>query len=361
MDQRNCTRQRFFGTAVTMLWLGFSSGVYGEDVSVAVDHVAHDNKLREIAVQPGDRVSVSISNTCPDRFDYQALALESAATVDRGGQAAADTNKCTAEQARAKLTNAGFCELKTASLSFTHARSASGYEITIRSKPNQPSPVRGLTKPDLESVVTKMVADANCATPQEATDKSKPLQPFEYFLTVKSSPWALGMSGGLTISAVVDPRFAIVPDPASMTTPPSTIVIRDRGAEDSEKLGFAGFLHVHNERWKIGDVPIAGTFGLGIQEKNSISGFIGVSAAAFDLAYLTLGWNWSSVDRLPAGQDLGAAPISDNVLNTLPSRTDSGWFLGVSFKLMSPGESFFKKKVPTQPQAQPGGVTPQTP
>lgn len=360
MDQRNCSRQRVLSTGMTVLWLTCSSSAFGEDVSVVVDHVSRERKVREIAVQPGDRVSVAITNTCPDRFDYQALALQSAATVDSNA-ATADSTTCTADEARAKLVREGFCELKTASLSFTHARSASGYEITIRTKPNQPSVIRGLTKPDLDSAVTKMVGDAKCEVPKDATDKSKPLEAFEYFLTVKSSPWALGMSGGLTISDVVDPRFAIVPDSTSTTTPPATIVIRDRSAEDSEKLGFAGFLHVHNEGWKLGDVPIAGTFGLGIQEKNSISGFIGVSAAAFDLAYLTLGWNWSSIDRLPAGQELGAAPINANVLNNLPTRTDSGWFLGVSFKLMSPGEAFFKQKVTTQPQAEPGGVKPQTP
>jgi hypothetical protein len=171
-----------------------------------------------------------------------------------------------------------------------------------------------------------------------------------YLLTVESSPWALGMSGGLTISDVVDPRYAVIPDPAGTATPPTTIVIRDKGAEDSQKLGFAGFLHVHHEKWKLGDIPIAGTFGLGIVEDNSLSGFVGVSAAAFDLAYVTLGWNWSSVDRLPAGQRLNAPPINDNVLNDLPSKTDDGWFLGISFKLMSPGESFFKGKVTVAPK-----------
>ena len=71
-------------------------------------------------------------------------------------------------------------------------------------------------------------------------------------------------------------------------------------------------------------------------------------AAASDLAYFTLGWNWSAIDRLPAGQQLGAAPMNDNILNNLPKRTDDGWFLAVSFKFMSPGEGFFKGKVVPQ-------------
>lgn len=256
---------------------------------------------------------------------------------------------CTAAEARAKLESEGYCELKTQPVSFVHESKYRAYAILIKKKPTFPGAVKGLEESDLDAAVAAMAAATDCTMPDAIKEKAKKLDDANFLVQVEVSPWALGMSGGLTISDVVDPRFAVVNDPNSTTTPPATIVVRDEEAEDSQKLGFGGFLHVHNEKWKLGDVPIAGTFGLGIQEKSSISAFIGVSAAAFDLAYVTVGWNWSSVDRLPAGQEIGAPPINDNVLNNLPKKTDDGWFLAVSFKLMSPGDAFFKGKITPQP------------
>lgn len=339
--------QRHLLQLTTSVVLSTSITAYAADISFPLEHAKANGHLDEIAVRPGERIVVSINNTCPDRFEYQAIAFEVQPPMSKPGAELEDgSTPCpSVAQAEEKLAAQGFCEMKTQTLSFTHHEDARSYKIDITQRGSADAKILGLSSLDFDATVKKMQESNSCAVPPEMAKKATPLGSAVFLLDIESSPWALGMSGGLTISDVVDPRFAIVDDPASTTTPVGNLVIRDRGAEDSEKLGFAGFLHVHHERWKLKGIPIAGTFGLGIQEQNSISGFVGVSAAAFDLAYLTLGWNWSSVDRLPAGQRLGAAPINDNVLTDLPSKVDSGWFLGISFKLMSPGESFFKKKV----------------
>ncbi len=325
---------------------------------VQFEHSDKDQrKQQSIDVEPGDRIEVVINNTCPDLFDYQYVAFTRSEneSTPKGGPTA-DIATCAEADAKKALKEAGFCERKSSALSFVHDRTASSYQIIVGKKAGV-AVARGLTKKDFDAAITAMTQQPKCDVPKDLAGKSIALaEQASYLIQVTSSPWALGMSGGLTISDVVDPRFAVVNDPASTATPPTTIVVRDRGAEDSQKLGFAGFLHVHNENWKVLDMPIAPTFGLGIQDQNSISGFVGASLAAFDMAYLTFGWNWSSVERLPTGQRLGAAPISDNVLNDLPSRTDNGWFIGFSFKLMSPGADFFKKKVAVTPP-----VTEETP
>jgi hypothetical protein len=46
----------------------------------------------------------------------------------------------------------------------------------------------------------------------------------------------------------------------------------------------------------------------------------------------------------------GSSPINDNVLTDLPKRVDDGFFIGFSFRFMSPGESFFTKNIVTEPE-----------
>jgi hypothetical protein len=354
MKQNNIYR---CGQSVAILAILGAASARAEEASATLDHAVGDRTSRDIEVQPGDRITLTISNTCPDRFDYEHVVFESSPAepdVEDNKALGDGEKKCSPEEARKKLNSEGYCELKTRSLSFTHERNARAYEILVGPKPNSPAVVRGLKLADFASTATAMTNVAGCAVPKETEKKAVELTKARFLVNVQRSSWALGMSGGLTISDVVDPRFAVIADPASTATPPTKIVVRDRDAEDSQKLGFAGFLHVHNDKWQPFGVPIAGTFGLGMQDNNSINGFLGVSAAAFDLAYLTLGWNWSSVERLPAGQRVGAAPINDNVLNNMPRKTDTGWFLGISFKLMSPGESFFKEKIrPKEVKAEP--------
>lgn len=336
----------------SLLLLACSQSLHAQSATFAFDHSTQNKKQVDATVEPGDPIEVTIDNTCPDRFNYAHVAFAPRQTSPAGGgpPLAGDSAKCGAAKAREALVAAGYCSMQSKAISWVHESKNGAYEVEIT--PKQATMIRGLPKEQFDAALTSVAAGpATCTIPDGTQAKSIELKAASYLISVESSPWALGMSGGLSISDVVDPRFAVVDDPASTTTPPSTIVIRDKGAEDSQKLGFAGFLHVHHQKWKVGDIPIAGTFGLGIAEENSISGFVGVSAAAFDLAYLTIGWNWSAIDRLPAGQRLGARPIGDNVLSDLPSKTDDGWFIGISFKLMSPGESFFKSKTAVTPKA----------
>jgi hypothetical protein len=318
------------------------------EIPVSFDH-AKPNVVTEISVDPGDRIRVAIANTCAEHFLYEVREFKPSPSPGVAPPAPlVPAATCAEKDAESALINAGYCKQALRPLTFIHESGTRTYQILVTKKPNAPTTVRGLQDAEWNQAIETMKTQPTCTVPAGLGAKADLLDDVAYLLNIEKSPWALGMSGGLSISEVVDPRFAVISDPASTATPAATIVVRNRDAEDSQKLGFAGFVHVHNEHWVLKDIPIAATFGLGVQDDDAISGFAGVSFAAFDLAYLTVGYNWSSVDRLPTGQRLGATPISDNVLNDLPSKTDNGWFLGISFKFMSPEESFytgkFKKK-----------------
>jgi hypothetical protein len=327
------------------------SSAHAADLSIAFDHASEKNLTRRLDAKPGDRIKATITNTCATHFLYAAVAMKNA-PVAANAAAGAHTNehglmamRCGETAARKLLATEGYCELASQDLDFVHAGDNTGYVIDIRRQPGAPAASLGLSKEDFAAAVTTIAAGEGCAVPGDVKSLAKKLEERTYYVSVRDTPWALGMSGGVSISKVVDPRYAIVADPGSTANPADTIVIRDAGAEDQRKIGFAGYLHVHHERMQWHGIPFALTFGLGIDEQNTMSTLLGFSAAAADLAYITLGWNWAAIDRLPAGQQLNKKPINDNVLNNLPKRTDSGLFLGVSFKFMSPGEAFFTGKV----------------
>ena len=52
------------------------------------------------------------------------------------------------------------------------------------------------------------------------------------------------------------------------------IAVCNRGAEDDQVLGFAGFIHMNHRRWKTW-APLS--FGLGIGEESKLSFFLGTS------------------------------------------------------------------------------------
>ncbi len=123
------------------------------------------------------------------------------------------------------------------------------------------------------------------------------------------------------------------------------IAVRDRDAEDDQALGFAGFIHMNHRRWK-NWAPLS--FGLGIGEESKLSFFLGTSWELYDKAYLTGGWNWASVDRLPSGQQLNQPLTDPNALSNLDSRIDSDFFIAVSYTFLGDRAPFKKPFAPLE-------------
>jgi hypothetical protein len=332
--------------SIFALALGTQATIAAE-IWVELDHSQQQSTTDEITPQPGDTVSIKIVNTCPDAFDYQTTTLTRPKPLPPSG-ALGKPAECKGAKQTKWLADNGFCVMQEKTLKFTHARKTDLYQVQIRRKDpaSKHKALNGVT----EEMIGEIREAADCKEPDTWEGRTKTLPDRVYAVSVKRSSWALGMSGGLTVSWVTDPVYAIVDDPASVAIPPETIVVQDASAEDSHALGFAGFVHLHHRDWRLPktDIGLAPTFGLGIAEQNTLSGFIGVALTAGDIGYLNIGWNWRQVDRLPAGQLLGSSPINDNVLTDLPKRVDDGVFIGFSFRFMSPGESFFSKNVVTE-------------
>lgn len=312
-------------------WLFSIPGVlFADTIDVRFDHAKDGNATQNIDASPGDAIRVTIEQTCPEFFDFVHSSF-SEIRVDP-----TESGGC-GRDPQAALAKKNHCILKAQTLEFTHSPDASTYLIEVTRKQGDAEPT-GITQEMFQEFTSN-----NCDIPAQWSASPKKLPDRRYVLNVDST-WALGMSGGFTISSVTDPRYAVIDDPGSVTTPPGSIVVQNGAAEDEYNLGFAGFVHVHNRKWRWKDISIAPTFGIGVGDQNTLSGFAGVGFGAGNIGYINVGWNWRQVDRLPTGQQLGAPPISDNVLSDIPKRVDDGWFIGFSFRFMSPGESFFTGK-----------------
>jgi hypothetical protein len=165
------------------------------------------------------------------------------------------------------------------------------------------------------------------------------LHDVDLIVYVDQRRWALDFSGGFTAGFVTDPIFEIKrnDDPND----PNTLkVVEKEDAKDLARLGLAAFIHVRHKRF----VPwLAGTFGIGMNESNRTTYYLGLSLRASDLASLTFGGTLTSVNRLPNGIGPGDSVTDANALSNLPTRIKGGFFLGASFKFLGTSEPFRKE------------------
>ncbi|MEN7341886.1 MAG: hypothetical protein AAAFM81_03050 [Pseudomonadota bacterium] len=302
---------------------------------------------------PGAFVEFNVVNTCPVFFNYQTDVIRDLPESTAGGvKLAAALPKCEDDALKKFLTENRLCEMGTKKLSTVHGKDVTAYEIKISRNDGSTDAVTGFS-PTAFANLKSSLKKASCPTTPAAIAaikaKGSSLENTTRLVSVETNPWSIGLSGGFTASRLTDPVFAVVPNSESTADPAGTIVVGVPGAEDSFSPAAVGFVHAHNRNWQIGEsgIYIAPTFGLGVEESGDFNMFAGI---AFDFGnqwYINLGVNGRQVDRLPSGQRLGEAPINDNVLADLPTRFDTGLYVGFSFAFASPGEDFFKGKVGT--------------
>jgi hypothetical protein len=158
------------------------------------------------------------------------------------------------------------------------------------------------------------------------------LSPATDVLVVESSPWSTIFSGGITVSKLTNPKFALQPTTSGAAT--YTVV---RGASpDAWNPGLALFITETNQSWSFGGGPskvhFGITFGLGTNTGTRVEYYPGVSLI-FDKLLLTVGANIGTVDALPSGPQLGSTTSNANALSSLSSRTGVGFFFGLSWTL----------------------------
>jgi hypothetical protein len=259
---------------------------------------------------PGDQFEVRIQHTCESAFTYAFKPVANAAS-----------------RSSARITPSA-CPVENTSVSvcIRHEQQYGAYLVEIVQKPVE-SPLA-----ELEGSI-------------------KDLSSVTLTVPVVHNPWYLDFTSGFTLSELTDPIWA-GDTQTGADGMEITRIVRDRQAEDDANLGIAAFTHVSHDKW---GGPVAGYFGpsigLGIDERNEASYYVGLSwlmgdvaGAIGDRAALTFGYQWGSVDRLPAGVSVGD-PIDDvNTLADLPTRIDGGFFFSLSFSFLG-GRDTFEKKV----------------
>ena len=296
-----------------VLALGIPEGGWSQTPYVEYDHYnTNANETHSIKVSQGQFFEVRISNTCgKSEVKIESFGVKAAAP-SRGAGAAAPGG-CLANQPR--------------TLQIPHLPQFGGYVVRI--SPANPT-VRFM----------KSNAGSNCTAAGTPAD-CKPLKEVMLFISTGKRGFDWELSGAFTISDLTDKVFSL--REGAVDGESVMLVERDAQAEDDYRLGFAGLINVFHHRHPL----FAGSFGLGINENSDVSFFIGPSWRLGGSAFLTAGWNWGPVTRLPSGTREGDPVTDANLLADLPKKTDSAFFVAVSYSFLSPGEGLFKKPFAT--------------
>lgn len=263
------------------------------------------------------------------------------------------------------------CVAKDHTLFFTHDKSYGGYVIDIQSK----SEVKLVKRDNIDNehqkfmqIYNRIYHDQNTKVSCEDITKNAAMEYAQTAQTLKSvkdtivvfeNESSIEFSGGLTISKLRNPKFALVPNPdPNAGADASKVIAQDRDAMDVATLGIAGFVHYHPTGCKGGAIQwwcthIAYTLGLGFSTGNTaLNAFIGPSFRTRDGSwFVTLGYNIGPRDRLPSGNRIGEPPASPNDLNNLASHTAGGMFIALSYAFAKPHTSYFTNAFNTNPPA----------
>jgi hypothetical protein len=295
-------------TALLLPILGIGVSAYGADddqkeskqvPTVTFDHLkTPTNTARTVSLADGEPFVIRITHTLPDAFDYQVAGWRLAED---------DTPAAAGDLTEDKLLDKDILH--------KHDRAFAGYEIIIKR-------VAG-------------IADAD-VTVKRSNATTTVLEDKRFILTVPTSEWDSEYAGAFTISRLTDPIFAL--ETRTEDGVEKRFVVRDKSAEDDASLGIAAFANVfHTSR-----PSLAFTFGLGIDERNETTYYLGPSWRFGKKGALTAGVAFGSVKRLPAGVRFDTPVTDQNILNNLGSRIKPEFFIGATLSFLNPGNALQK-------------------
>jgi hypothetical protein len=362
-------------TAAVALSLALHHVCQGETPKAVFDHSTNEAGIQSVNADPGDTIAVVINNTCTDLFAYAATELRTVKppAPEAAVEAPAAAVLCTAPKGGLKpetFFKTHVCTGSSQDVFVIHDSKNGGYLVSIQRRPSDDRETDAYALADTKtynSALQKFTAaaagqscSATLTTVMQAVGGKK-LQDTTETVVVGPRANYVEYAGGVTVSNLVDPKFALGPNPSGVASDPQ-VIIEDRSAEDRKKLGFAGFLHVHNpncSKWAWLCDHTAASLGLGISSGSNVSIFLGGSYRLSGQWFATLGYNWGAVDRLPNGERLGHPPTTSNALSNLGSRTSGAIFFSLSYAFLNPGTDFFKKPFTSAANAKPQGATQQ--
>jgi hypothetical protein len=281
---------------------------------VTIDHkTSVQNPVGLIQASAGQQFIIRVLNTVPECFDYNfegVLPPKTQATMN-------------ARQAPQPLTE------QNVDFNVTHDPQFGSYKITITAK-------------DLPKGSTlKDQCDALLQKPQT------------YIITITTYAWTAGMAGAFTADKLTDPVFSL--RAGTQNGQNGYFVEKDTGAEDSYRLGAAAMIHLYHSdpnRFSLSKLGVNWaplSFGLGVDNDSQVHYFLGTSLKFGDQAFLTAGCVFGPRKRLPNG--VHGFTTDQNALSSLPTKTSSAFFVGISYTFISIStdtfQNVFKQKTPT--------------
>lgn len=251
--------------------------------------IAFDHRTGQFLTAPslrlrdGEVFFIQIHNTSPADFIYEVKGKER--------ETSTDSNE--AGSLRRSLV--------TMTLAVRHESRFGGYILRISSRTGAPVPI----------------------------SDTEDLQTFDNLeIPVETLEWANEVAGAFTVSDLTDPSYSL--QARQVDGEEQMFIVRDRDAEDNTKLGIGAFVHLYHTRVR----PLALSFGIGINEDNKTTYFLGPSWRWGGQGALTAGVAFGSIARLPSGARENERATDTNVLNQLGSRTVNRVFISFSYSFL---------------------------
>ena len=356
-------------TVLAVFALGAGASPTLQAAEFVLDHAARSAAptatLRQsLSVSDAEEIVVKIESTCPPHFNY---LISATAQIDRPelpttppALEAVGQPTCSARHPFDQQAADNLCVLQSTEIKTRHN---AGYDYDVRIQPKRAGSLFGVTEAAYGTIQTGYEAavdargfNCNATTATSAYNTvlsqnaslTKPLTATALTLITpeKERGWHYALAGGFSVSWLTDQEFEIT------GADDMRAFNRVKSAEDDQSLGLVAFIHLQNDdlfrskpRWnKVFRYWAPLSFGVGT-DSSDLDFFLGTSFRFREVAYVTAGYHWGQRDGRPKGQPLGAAPINDNVLTNLSSRTDGGFFLSASYKFLDFGGAGFLNKL----------------
>lgn len=252
------------------------------EVDITVDHRTGLATPGNISLRKGDSVEITVTNTFPTCFTYNAVAT----TVDK------------AEEGAIKPQNVTLTRL-------TH-QGAPGYSVTISKKED---------------------ASGRC--------DSIELENVSVTVPAYTFAWRVGFSGAFVLSGLTDPVFFLEAG-ENPEGGDGFFVRRNTSAEDSTSRSLAFMAHLYHDNlflMKNGLQWAPLSFGIG--SDNNTTYLLGTSLKFGDSLVLTAGGIFGDTERLPGSISQGDFTSNANAIDQLGNSSDEALFLSLSYQFGS--------------------------
>jgi hypothetical protein len=270
-----------------------------DDPQVEFNHANPAWLIYTIEVSDRETITILIKNTLPDHFSYEVAGLPVSTSESL-------------TRTTFRINNVDTPMVTDKTIPLIHDKRYGGYIVRIKSNTGN---------------AVKATIDGK--TQIELKDQT-------FVIAVKENQWNIDFAGAFTINSLTDPVFYLQSKDENGES--TQVVVEDSKAQDSVRLGVGAFIHLYHDRLPY----LAASFGLGVNQGNRVTYYLGPSWRFSGKAALTTGVALGSINRLPAGVTTGSLIADPNALNNLPTRIDEGWFFSISYGFLGSKEPFQK-------------------